>query len=145
MRRPFLLLLLALAGCTATSDRIVLNGGQVASGAALWQLEFTLKYHRVPVVIAVHGGGTDHWMFYPDKGMPVDADSFVAGVAASHPGRLILVASCNEKGFPLHVPGAWYPKNIIWSIPGRDRRCSGRTLRMETWVGNVDELVEGSR
>lgn len=139
---PIVALLLVVCGCAApgkVSDTIVLSRN-LRHAAILWRAEAKQRVPGKPVLLIVHGGTREgRWVFHPDKGGDMPADSTLRLLKKVYGDRDLVVVSCNEDGHKLDVPGVWYaPKGNVWSVP--DRFALWR-IKPDKEVGSIFEFT----
>jgi hypothetical protein len=114
-------------------NSIVLSG-DIGKGAKRWESE-ARKRLRDPLILVCHGTTrNDSWYLQPDIGPPLHVEGVARLLKKAFPGRPILLIVCNEGAHQLYVPGVYYAKSIVWSIPrtGKDRG-----------VERIEEFYEG--
>lgn len=112
---------------------------KLAHGAPFWRAEIKrgLHWHRgdpEPFLFICHGGddATGEWCAWPDKrvngGLTIPMSWVATGLAGTHPGRPIFLLSCNRNALLscnrnahcLGVPGVYYARRVILSVPYLD-------------------------
>jgi hypothetical protein len=130
-------LLLLLGGCAPTyrpqAASLVLCGN-MAGSESRWRDEAARRYPGC-LVLMCHGdnaGGL--WTCYPDKGPPMPVEGVARLLHTEHPGREIVLVTCNPGGAVLNVPGVAYPADDVWYPPRKP---------VPFGVNSIDQFREG--
>lgn len=87
-----------------------------------WQVEVARRFPDSVMVIA-HGGDAvqGQWAIYPTLSQGVLIETEIRREQAAHPGRTLVILSCNPSHDVLHgFPNVYYAGSSVWLIPDRN-------------------------
>ena len=61
-------------------------------------------------------------------------------LVSKYPNNEIVLIICNDKGHSIYVPGVYYAKENVWSIP--DRFCESKSHEVQIGFGSIGNINE---
>jgi hypothetical protein len=150
-RIPLILAALLLTGCGTVFRPVIVHrpadlpvnyryvslSPDISSDIAMWVRRFEGKVKPGTVFVNTHGGDMGgRWVVGSGLFPPEPMEDFLRRVknAKGNKGRQIVLLSCNPGGYPLKVPGVWYVRKTLASMPGWGQpgwACGGEGLRLQ--------------